>query len=97
MIKRILVILIVGLLASQWANAGGPAGSRILFFIEPDREKETLEADADLIWQSVQAGEPGDAIEVMELSGKRVMSLNVRKMNPLHAKREKSFAANALR
>jgi VWFA-related protein len=73
-------------------------GTRMLFVVQMDREKNTLDADAGLIAFAIQLAQPGDFIEGMTISGKPIFSFQMEKQsNLLQAKRAKNSALNLMR
>jgi uncharacterized protein YegL len=92
-----LLVVTVLLLTAHFSLAGQSQGNRIMFLIQTDRDKATLENDAELVWQAVKNAKNGDYVEGMTLSGQRVFSVQMTKKSPMDARRDRNMAGAAIK
>jgi len=98
--KKILgtmLVVTVILLTAHFSLAGEQSGNRIMFLIQSDRDKATLENDAELAWQTVKNAKNGDFVDGMTLSGQRVFSIQMTKKGPMDARRDRNMAGVAIK
>lgn len=97
--SRLLTIGLL-LLNISTAMASEPSNNRmILFILQPDRQRQTLENDAVLIANTIQSANGGDFLQGFTTSGIGCFSLKLesKKLNPLQVKQAKNRAINDLK
>lgn len=92
------ILAMVLMIAPLGETAEEAQGTRMLFVVQMNREKTTLDADAGLMAFAIQLAQPGDFVEGMTISGKPIFSCHMkRQSNWVQAKRAKNNPINQIR
>jgi hypothetical protein len=83
---------------SNFAFAKAPVTTRTIFIVQSNRDRQTLEKDAELIFNRITTATGGDSVHAFTTNNQEIITLDLpEKQNKLLEKKAKQLAVNQLK